>query len=124
YSAKDLAADPAAPRTKINGTGPFVFVEHVKGSHVAGKRNENYFKPGLPYLDSYKGVFTLQAAAMLNALQGGQVLAEFRGISPAERDRLVAPMGGKNPHQGMSWTRHLPIALNGQEKPFRRPPAR
>src|SRR3990170_9157156 len=25
YSAKDLAADPAAPRTKINGTGPFIF---------------------------------------------------------------------------------------------------
>ena len=73
YSAKDLAADPNAPKTKINGTGPFTFVEHVKGSHVAGKRNENYFKKGLPYLDGFKGVFTLQAAAMLNALQGGQV---------------------------------------------------
>ncbi len=34
YSAKDLAADPNAPKTKINGTGPFIFVEHVKGSHV------------------------------------------------------------------------------------------
>ena len=55
YAAKDLAADPAAPRTKINGTGPFTFVEHVKGSHVAGKRNENYFKKGLPYLNSYRG---------------------------------------------------------------------
>src|SRR3954462_11757969 len=29
YAAKDLAADPTSPRTKINGTGPFVFVEHV-----------------------------------------------------------------------------------------------
>ena len=29
YSAKDIAADPASPRTKINGTGPFTFVEHV-----------------------------------------------------------------------------------------------
>jgi hypothetical protein len=26
---------------------------------------------------------------MLNALQGGQVMAEFRGVSPAERDRIV-----------------------------------
>ncbi len=76
YSAKDLAADPKAPLTKINGTGPFTFVEHVKGSHVSGKRNENYFKKGLPYLDSYRGIFTLQAAAMLNALTSCTKLAE------------------------------------------------
>jgi peptide/nickel transport system substrate-binding protein len=49
YAAKDLAADPNAPKTKINGTGPFVFVEHIKGSNVSGKRNESYFKQGLPY---------------------------------------------------------------------------
>src|SRR5882762_3718502 len=33
YSAKDLAADPNGPKTKVNGTGPFIFVEHVKGSY-------------------------------------------------------------------------------------------
>ena len=65
YAAKDIAADPNAPKTKINGTGPFTFTEHVKGSYVAGKRNENYFKKGLPYLDGFKGVFTLQAAAKI-----------------------------------------------------------
>jgi peptide/nickel transport system substrate-binding protein len=118
YAAKDLAADPAAPRTKINGTGPFTFVEHVKGSHVSGKRNESYFKKGLPYLDGYKGIFTLQAAAMLNALQGGQVLAEFRGISPAERDRLVAAMGDKIRIEEQSWTLNLLIAFNTEKKPF------
>ncbi len=118
YAAKDLAADPAAPRTKINGTGPFTFVEHVKGSHVAGKRNENYFKKGLPYLDSYRGIFTLQAAAMLNALQGGQVLAEFRGVSPAERDRMVAAMGDKLRVEESSWTLNLIVAFNVEKKPF------
>jgi peptide/nickel transport system substrate-binding protein len=118
YSAKDLAAEPNAPRTKINGTGPYVFVEHVKGSHVTGKRNENYFKPGLPYLDSFRGVFTLQAAAMLNAVQGGQLLGEFRGISPAERDRLVAAMGDKIRIQEDSWTLNLLVAFNTEKKPF------
>ena len=118
YAAKDLAADPAAPRTKINGTGPFTFVEHVKGGHVAGKRNENYFKKGLPYLDGYRGVFTLQAAAMLNALQGGQVLAEYRGISPAERDRLVSAMGDKLRIEESSWTLNLLVAFNTEKKPF------
>src|SRR5205807_534067 len=88
-------ADPNGPKTKVNGTGPYTFTEHVKGGHVSGKRNDNYFKQGLPYLEGFRGVFTLQAAAMLNALQGGQVMAEFRGISPAERDRLVQAMGDK-----------------------------
>jgi peptide/nickel transport system substrate-binding protein len=118
YSAKDLAADPNGPKTKINGTGPFMFVEHVKGDHVAGKRNDNYFKAGLPYLDGFKGVFTLQAAAMLNAIQGGQLLAEYRGISPAERDRLVAAMGDKIRMEESSWTINLLIAFNTEKKPF------
>src|SRR5262245_60800698 len=118
YSAKDLAADPNAPKTKINGSGPFIFVEHVKGSHVSGKSNESYFKQGLPYLDGFKGVFMLQAAAMLNALQGGQVLAEFRGISPAERDRLVQTMGDKIRIEESSWTLNLLVAFNIEKKPF------
>jgi peptide/nickel transport system substrate-binding protein len=118
YSAKDLAADPNAPKTKINGTGPFVFVEHVKGSHVSGKRNDTYFKKGLPYLDGFRGVFMLQAAAMLNAVQGGQVLGEFRGISPAERDRLVQAMGDKIRIEESSWTLNLLVAFNVEKKPF------
>src|SRR6195256_2325811 len=118
YSAKDLAADSNGPKTKINGTGPFIFVEHVKGSYVSGKRNETYFRKGLPYLDGFKGVFTLQAAAMLNAIQGGQVLAEFRGISPAERDRIVQAMGDKIRVEESSWTLNLLIAFNTEKKPF------
>ena len=118
YTAKDLAENPAGPRTKINGTGPFVFVEHIKGSHVAGKKNDNYFKKGLPYLDGFRGIFTLQAAAMLNAVQGGQVLGEFRGISPAERDRLVQAMGDKIRIEESSWTLALLVCFNIEKKPF------
>ncbi len=118
YAAKDIAADPRAPLTKINGTGPYTFVEHVKGSHVSGKRNEHYFKQGLPYLDGFRGVFTLQAATMLNAIQGGQLLAEFRGISPAERDRLVSAMGDKIRIEESSWTLALLVAFNVDKKPF------
>jgi peptide/nickel transport system substrate-binding protein len=118
YSAKDLAADANGPKTKINGTGPFTFVEHVKGSHVAGKKNDAYFKKGLPYLDGFRGIFTLQAAAMLNAVQGGQVMAEFRGISPAERDRLVQAMGDKIRIEESSWTLNLLVVFNTEKKPF------
>jgi peptide/nickel transport system substrate-binding protein len=51
YSAAKLAEDPNFPKTHILGTGPFVFVEHVKGDHWSGKRWEKYFQPGKPYLD-------------------------------------------------------------------------
>ena len=118
YSAKDLVENPAAPRTRINGTGPFVFVEHTRGSHVSGRKNGSYFRQGLPYLDGWKGVFTLQAAAMLNAVQGGQVLCEFRGISPAERDRLVQSMGDKIRIEESSWTLNLLVCFNIEKKPF------
>ena len=104
--------------TALTGTGPFIFVEHVKGSHVAGKKNDAYFKKGFPYLDGFKGIFTLQAAAMLNAVQGGQVLGEFRGISPAERDRLVQTMGDKIRIEESSWTLNLLVCFNVDKKPF------
>ena len=95
YAEKDLKQDPNWPRTHINGTGAFTFVEHIRGSHVTGKRNESYFKKGLPYLNDYKGVFMTQPATMLNALQGGQVMAEFRSISEPEKARLVQTMGDR-----------------------------
>jgi ABC-type transport system substrate-binding protein len=76
-----LAGNPNAPRTTIMGSGPFRFGEHVKGSHVSGTRFDGYFKAGMPYLDGFRGVFMTQPAAMMNALQGGQVQAEFRGVA-------------------------------------------
>ncbi|MBM3554469.1 MAG: ABC transporter substrate-binding protein [Alphaproteobacteria bacterium] len=118
YPAAKLAGDPTWPQKNVMGSGPFKFVEHVKGSHVQGARNENYFKPGLPYLDGYKGVFMLQPAAMLNALQGGQVLGEFRTVSPAERDRLTQALGDKIRIQESSWTLNILVSFNTSKKPF------
>jgi peptide/nickel transport system substrate-binding protein len=118
YSAKLLTEDPNAPKTKILGTGPYTFVEHIKGSHVSGKKNDKYFRQGLPHLDGFKGVFMLQAAAMLNALEGGQVMGEFRSISPAERDRLKQAMGNKVRIEESPWTLNLVLVFNTKKKPF------
>ena len=118
YSAARLAQDPNFPAQNVMGTGPFTFVEHVRGSHVAGRRNESYFRQGLPYLDGFRGVFMLQSAAMLNALQGGQVLAEFRSISPAERDRLVQAMGNRIRIEESSWVLNILVAFNTEKPPF------
>lgn len=118
YSAAKLKDDPQFPTKTIMGTGAFRFTEHVKGSHVSGVKNDKYFLPDRPYLDGFKGVFILQPAAMLNALQGGQVMGEFRSVSPAERDRLVQGMGDKVRIEESSWTLNLLIAFNTEKKPF------
>lgn len=118
YSAARLAQAPNYPATTVMGTGPFRFGEHVRGSHVTGTRFDGYFRQGQPYLDGFRGVFMLQAAAMLNALQGGQVLAEFRGISPAERDRVVQAMGDRVRIEESPWTLNLLVAFNTQREPF------
>ena len=43
YNAAKLKEDPLFPKTHILGSGPFVFVEHVKGDHWTGKRWDKYF---------------------------------------------------------------------------------
>jgi len=46
------------------------------------------------------------------------VLAEFRGVSPAERDRIVKAMGDKIRVEESSWTLNLVVAFNTEKKPF------
>ena len=57
YKADILAKDPHWYETHIMGTGPFIFVEHVKGSHWVGKKNPNYWDKGKPYLDGFRAIF-------------------------------------------------------------------
>jgi peptide/nickel transport system substrate-binding protein len=117
YSAAKLAADPKWPEKNVMGTGPFVFVEHVKGSHWVGKRFDQYFDNGRPYLDGFRAVL-MSGAPMINAMQGGQIQAEFRGVSPAERDRLVQALGDKIATQESGWVCKLDVLFNTAKKPF------
>src|SRR5689334_4165387 len=54
YSAAKLKQNAKYPETEVMGSGPFRLVEHVRGSHWTAKRNDDYFRAGLPYLDGYK----------------------------------------------------------------------
>jgi peptide/nickel transport system substrate-binding protein len=49
YENTDILKNPA--NVKPVGTGPFVFKEWKRGSHLTLERNPNYFKKGKPYLD-------------------------------------------------------------------------
>src|ERR1043165_4861993 len=70
YNAAKLAQDPKFPKTTILGTGPFVFVEHVKGQVWRGRRWDKYFQPGKPYLDGYNAQF-MPIPAVMKAYESG-----------------------------------------------------
>lgn len=118
YSAAKLKQDPQWPEKNVMGTGPFVFVEHAAGSHWVGKRFDSYFEKGKPYLDGFRAIFIRNTAARVNALQAGEVLAEFRGHSPADRDKLVKALGDKVNVYEQPWCCALVVTFNTEKKPF------
>jgi peptide/nickel transport system substrate-binding protein len=118
YSAAKIKADPKFPEKNVLGTGPFKFVEHAAGSHWVGERFADYHEKGRPYLDGYRAIFITNTAARVNALQAGEVLVEFRGHSPADRDKLKAALGDKVVIQESPWICSLVVTFNTQKKPF------
>jgi peptide/nickel transport system substrate-binding protein len=118
YSKAKVEKDPRFPITHVLGSGAFQLVEHVRGSHVIGKRFDGYFREGRPYLDGYKAFF-VKSNAVVPGMLGGQFDAEFRGRTPAERDQLLK---GNDPsrwvvHEG-PWTTMNLIVFNTTRKPF------
>src|SRR3989441_7219183 len=104
--------------THVMGTGPFVCVEHVKGSHWVGRRNPNYWDRGKPHLDGYRALFIKDAAAEVAAARGERAHIQFRGFSPAERESLVGAMGAKVTVQESPWDCALLVAMTHERKPF------
>jgi peptide/nickel transport system substrate-binding protein len=60
----------------------------------------------------------MTGAPMVNALQGGQIMAEFRGLSPAERDKLKAALGDRIVIEESPWICKFDIFFNTQKKPW------
>ncbi len=118
YKAEILAKDMHWYEKNVMGTGPFTFVEHVKGSHVVGKKNPNYWDKGKPYLEGFRAVFMRDAAAQVAAVRGERAHIQFRGFSPAERDSIVSTLGSKVTVQESPWDCILMVAVNHEKKPF------
>src|SRR2546427_5112001 len=118
YKADLLAKDMRWYETNVMGTGPFLFVEHQKGSHWVGKKNPNYWDKGKPYLDSYRAIFIKDSAAQVAAVRAERAHIQFRGFSPAERDSLVAALGPQITGQESPWDCVLLVTMNHEKKPF------
>ena len=118
YKADILAKDPHWYEKNINGTGPFIFVEHVRGSHWVGKRNPNYWDKGKPYLDGYRAVFIKSSSAQVAAVRGERAHIQFRGFTPADRESLKKALGDKITVQESPWDCVLMVSMHHEKKPF------
>jgi len=118
YKADIIAKDPHWYEKNVNGTGPFKFVEHVKGSHWVGKKNPDYWDKGKPYLDSYRAIFISASAAQVAAVRGERAMIQFRSFSPPERDQLVQALGNKITVQESPWDCVNLVAMHHEKKPF------
>ncbi|HEV3351093.1 MAG TPA: ABC transporter substrate-binding protein [Methylomirabilota bacterium] len=118
YKADILAKDMHWYETHVMGTGPFTFVEHVKGSHWVGKKNPNYWDKGKPYLDGFRATFMSSSAAQVAAIRGERAQIQFRGFSPPERDQLVSALGNKITVQESPWDCLNFVSMHHEKKPF------
>jgi Bacterial extracellular solute-binding proteins, family 5 Middle/Caspase domain len=117
YSAAKLKQNPRYPETDIMGSGPFTFVEHVKGTSWSGKRFADYYDKGKPYLDGYKAFF-VKSNGVVPGIIGGQFDAEFRGRNPQEKAQLLATMKDTATLYEGPWVNNLTIIFNTKRKPF------
>ena len=117
YSAAKLALDPEFPETHVLGTGPFVFVEHVKGDHWSGRRFDHYFRSDRPYLDAFRADF-VTGAKMIQGFKEGRIMAEFRFITPNEHDDLLESLGDKLAFYESPTLLNLLVVFNTKHAPY------
>src|SRR5260370_7848774 len=85
------------------GSGPFKFAGYETGQSVKGVRNPDYYRPGLPYLDGFTGIYADKQATRVDAIRADRAAMEFRGMPPSARDELVSALGDKiSVHEGHS----------------------
>jgi peptide/nickel transport system substrate-binding protein len=71
YEGKDPTTAEANLRPV--GTGPFKLADYAKGDRVRMMRNDQYFKPGLPYVDELVFRIIPQPSTAVLALEQGEV---------------------------------------------------
>ena len=118
YKKETLDRDPHWYEKNIMGSGPFRFKEYQAGQSISGVRNPDYYRPGLPYLDGFTGIFAEKQAVRVSAIKSDRAAIEFRGFPPATRDELVAALGDKITVQESDWNCGAMITLNHARKPF------
>ena len=114
------AIESADPARKPVGTGPFEFVEWVQGDHITLKKNDNYFKAGLPYLDGVTSSFLLVDQSRIEGLRSGELdwvdaipLQQLPALSQDPRVQLRDQPDRRHPR--LPGTEHAQAALRQRQ---------
>jgi peptide/nickel transport system substrate-binding protein len=118
YKKEILGKNPHWYEKNILGSGPFKFVAYETGQSITGVRNPEYYHPGLPYLDGFKGIFADKQATRLDAIRSDRAAMEFRGLPPAARDELKGALGDRIDVQESDWNCGSMVIINHKKKPF------
>jgi peptide/nickel transport system substrate-binding protein len=86
YEGVELATNPV--QSAPVGTGPYVFKEWARGSHVLVERNPNYWNPEQPLLERVVLRFIPDVSAKVAALETGELDFDRSTIPFSEVDRL------------------------------------
>ena len=87
-----IVRDGTTDFSKGNGTGPYKCKEFQPGVRSVGARNDEYFKPGKPYVDEVEHIGITDDAARINALLSGDVQLAG-GINPRSAKQIQSAPG-------------------------------
>ena len=87
-----IIQDGTSDFTASAGTGPYKVKEFTPGVRTIGVRNENYWKPGRPYLDEIELVGIADETARVSALLAGDVQL-INAVDPRSTRRVKQTPG-------------------------------
>jgi peptide/nickel transport system substrate-binding protein len=124
YRKAVLDKDPHWYEKNISGSGPFKFVAYETGQSIRGERNPDYYRPGLPYLDGFVGIYADKQATRVDAIRSDRAAIEFRGFPPSAVDELKKALGDQITVQTSDWNCGAMLTPNHKKKPFDDPRVR
>jgi len=103
-------------KTSPVGTGPFKFIEWVRGDHITLARFDGYHKKGVPYLDKVTFKFIGDSSAQIASLKAGDIDVIAYDVSPEnavllEKDPKFKVLNGYT-------TTEVILSINNSRKPF------
>ena len=124
FEGTDVLQNPTA--NKPIGTGPFKFVSWERGQSVRLDRNENYWKPGLPYLNRIVARFIPDAATRSAAMEAGEAhFAGYSAVNYADLARMKTNPVLDLTTQGYEMTpAQSVLELNGRHPQLQKKPVR